>query len=279
MGKVRKVQLIILSITLLATTLQTTNYCSESGGKCSKCVRDVTDSSIWRCSKCWKSKLTKEGKCEGTETGIQNCLATGQTFNGEAFVAVTTGDFTPICAQCDQGYHPDLLQANCYNTAEIENCGLEYKISNSGVSIVNCYGCKKGFSLKVRAASTENPNTIECVQGSEISGCQFQGYTSTDCRQCEAGKKKSSFNCEERDGVEGEICFDMFGKGDKGDCMGSGCNSEKGYFATGLDATGLKSQCEKYEGGGGGGGGNGGESAFRGIFYFGVYLVLILWSF
>lgn len=185
-GNKKNSTLAVIFIAFLSSfVISGTNYCKEGTGKCTNCVKDLTDASTKRCARCYKSTITKDGACE-KGISISNCISTGQSQMGLTFISsIAATNFKPVCAVCEEGYHTDILQGTCYNTAKIANCEYEFSASVNGVTAATCYGCKSGYKM-VMSLTMENNQANKCEAGTTMENCRLNNSVG-GCLGCKKG--------------------------------------------------------------------------------------------
>lgn len=233
MNLIKNLSLLYLSILLAQVKSQTpaptvTNTCTP--GKCGACrFSESTNEQRHECSFCVNSVQGADRKCEGTSTGITNCMAT-------SYGPDESGNNKSSCVSCNAGYHLNMNTNTCYETPVTENCVQEGKMSFLGIDMLFCSMCKNGFDLKENTDSSAT-STTSCVAGTSIDNCVGKG-NSTVCSSCDygyypkPGSDLKSSTCKKRETDPEKMC----GDGETIQVDGTTycaqrCNVLEGYYA------------------------------------------------
>lgn len=220
-----KIKLTTLSTMLLlalsAVAEETATLCPA--GKCVNC--DITDG-VKSCSKCYKSSPIPAGSCQGSSTGIDNCL-----------VALPDGNGGASCDTCEPGYHHATINdiGSCYPDSErtIENCVLELKYQDDTTDTTRCEFCANGFKTagdgESCEPSPENPNCLGSANSMGSCSLCMPDYYREGSDGCFLREGTVQTACETAKGAEGEL---------EGSAYCRVCNYVKGYFATDIQESG-----------------------------------------
>lgn len=188
-------------------------------GKCMTC--DVDADGNEKCQACFKSRLTADGKCEGDNTGVDNCVISSEE-NG----AIS------CYGSCDvsQNYHWNSVTSQCYQGTVDPNC---YSETTSAGPVVTCNACKNGYVMQNGGVGSD-----ACVEtaNSAVEGCLGMIVANT-CTQCAADYYQSGNTCTKRESDEQKTCQSGTGQGGSspdGNLYCQSCNLAGRYYAVGI---------------------------------------------
>ena len=174
------------------------NTCTP--GKCTQCNFDKEGAKLY-CTECLGSTLggtetdLKDGFCEGTSTGIDNCLLTSRV------------ESTLQCVRCALGFQ--LTPVGQCTVTTITDC----QVTNDNKDYVNCLACGNNKHPKkplFDACETDaNSVVIEnCVAKDTFDTCYLcnEGYgTSDDRKECVQNGGGKGHTCDSEKGASGEV--------------------------------------------------------------------------